>query len=133
MPTDNDIFRKVQEALVEALGVEDDEVTPEATLQGDLGAESIDFLDIIFRLEHAFEIKIPRGEMFPEDLATNPDLVQNNQVTDFGLAELRKKMPFVSFDEFARDPQLEKISELFTVNMICNYIRFKLASQEQAA
>ena len=66
--TKEEIFSKVQEALVDALGVEDDEVTPEATLQGDLDAESIDFLDIVFRLEKAFDIKIERGELFPEDI-----------------------------------------------------------------
>ncbi len=51
MTTKAEVFEKVKEALVEALGVDDDEVTPEATMVGDLGAESIDFLDIVFRLE----------------------------------------------------------------------------------
>ncbi|NIP86861.1 MAG: acyl carrier protein, partial [Planctomycetales bacterium] len=68
MATKEEVFDKVQAALVDALGVDDDEVTPEATLVGDLGAESIDFLDIVFRLEKAFSIKIPRGELFPEDI-----------------------------------------------------------------
>ena len=66
MPSRSDeVFEKVKTCLVEALGVDDDEVTPEATMVGDLGAESIDFLDIVFRLEEAFDIKIPRGELFP--------------------------------------------------------------------
>ena len=65
MPSKEEVFEKVREALVDALGVDDDEVTPEATLVGDLGAESIDFLDIVFRLEKSFDIKIPRGELFP--------------------------------------------------------------------
>ena len=47
----DEIFQKVQEVLVDALGVDDDEISAEATLMGDLGAESIDFLDIVFRLE----------------------------------------------------------------------------------
>ena len=67
MPTKDEIYEKIKTALVEALGVDDDEIKPEATLVGDLGAESIDFLDIVFRLEKAFSIKIPRGELFPED------------------------------------------------------------------
>jgi len=66
MPTRDEIYEKVSATLVEALNVDEDEVTPEATLQGDLGAESIDFLDIVFRLEREFGIKIPRGELFPE-------------------------------------------------------------------
>ena len=51
MPTTDEIFDKVRQTLTDALGVDDDEVTSEATLIGDLGAESIDFLDIVFRLE----------------------------------------------------------------------------------
>ena len=62
-----EIFSQVQEVLIDALGVDDDEVTGEATLMGDLGAESIDFLDIVFRLEKAFGIKIPREELFPAE------------------------------------------------------------------
>ena len=70
MATSEEIYAKVQETLVDALGVDDDEVTPEATLQGDLGAESIDFLDIVFRLEKNFNFKIPKGELFPENLVS---------------------------------------------------------------
>ena len=65
------VFEKVRTALVDALGVDEDEVKPQATLVGDLGAELIDFLDIVFRLEKSFDIKIPRGELFPEDILTN--------------------------------------------------------------
>ena len=71
MPGKDEIFSSVQEILVDALSVDEDEVTPEATLTGDLGAESIDFLDIVFRLEKTFDIKIPRGELFPENLLTD--------------------------------------------------------------
>ena len=63
MPTEQEVFEKIRAALVDALGVDDDEVTPDATLVGDLGAESIDFLDIVFRLEKAFNIEIPRAEL----------------------------------------------------------------------
>ena len=73
MATREEIFSKVQEALVDALGVEDDEVQADATLQDDLGAESIDFLDIVFRLEKSFDIKIERGELFPEDILTSTE------------------------------------------------------------
>jgi len=69
----DEIFQSVQEILVDALGVDNEEVTAEATLMGDLGAESIDFLDIVFRLEKAFETKILREELFPaENLMSNP-------------------------------------------------------------
>jgi len=65
--TKDEVFKKVQTALVDALGVDEEEVTPPATMVGDLGAESIDFLDIVFKLEKAFGIEIPRKELSPED------------------------------------------------------------------
>ena len=68
MPTQEEIYSKVSATLVEALNVDEEEIKPTSTLQGDLGAESIDFLDIVFRLEREFAIKIPRGELFPESI-----------------------------------------------------------------
>ena len=127
MATDEEILVKVRDTLVDALGVDDDEVTPEATLVGDLGAESIDFLDIVFRLEKNFEIKIPRGELFPENIASaDSGFVSDGVVTDVGLAELRDKMPHADVDSFAQDPKVENIQDLFTVQMIISFIKGKL-------
>src|SRR5207237_9923314 len=92
-----EIYKKVQGVIVDALGVDEEEVTPTATLRGDLGAESIDFLDIAFRLEKAFGIKIPRGEMFPEDIFNNQEYVQNSRITPAGMTELKKRMPHFNF------------------------------------
>ncbi len=117
-----EVFEKVQETLVEALGVDDDEVTPQATLTGDLGAESIDFLDIVFRLEKAFDIKIPRGELFPDNILNNPEFVQDGKLTDVGLAELKEKMPHADFSDFEQDPDINKMAELFKVQTIVNYV-----------
>mgnify|MGYP000863303829 FL=1 len=126
MPTKDEVFEKVQEALVEALGVDDDEVTPEATLVGDLGAESIDFLDIVFRLEKAFDIKIPRGELFPEDVWTNAEYVQDGKVTEAGLEELRRRMPFANLDEFAKNPVVQEFGNLLTVADMCRFVEGKV-------
>ena len=127
MPTRDEIYEKVSATLVEALNVDEDEVTPEATLQGDLGAESIDFLDIVFRLEREFGIKIPRGELFPESIFQgDPDFVQNGRVTDKGIAELRARMPFADLSDFERNPEVGHISDLFTVELITRYIEGKL-------
>jgi acyl carrier protein len=126
MATKDEIYQKVQAALVDALGVDDDEVTPEATLTGDLGAESIDFLDIVFRLEKAFDIKIPRGELFPENLLTDSQYVKDGKMTEAGLDELRRRMPFADLDEFAADPKIKDFGNLFTVQMICSYIESKV-------
>ncbi|MGD9855137.1 MAG: acyl carrier protein [Planctomycetaceae bacterium] len=128
MATSAEVFEKVQETLVDALGVDDDEVTPQATLIGDLGAESIDFLDIVFRLEKNFDIKIPRGELFPENLAgADTEFVRDGVVTEKGISELRTRMPHADIDAFAADPKVENIQELFTVDMICKFLESKLA------
>ena len=128
MPTHEEIFEKVRDTLVDALGVDDDEVSSDATLVADLGAESIDFLDIVFRLEKNFSIKIPRGELFPENLAS-PDssFTQDGIVTEEGIAELRQRMPHADIDKFAEDPKLENIQDMFTVQMIVNFVDNKLA------
>lgn len=126
MPTKDEIYEKIQAALVDALGVDDDEVTPDATLTGDLGAESIDFLDIVFRLEKAFDIKIPRGELFPESILTDPQYVQDGKFTEAGLNELRKRMPFADIDKFAANPVATDFGDLFTVKMIASYVESKV-------
>ena len=123
----DEIFREVQEVLVDALGVDDDEVTAEAMLMGDLGAESIDFLDIVFRLEKTFGIKIPREELFPvESLMNNPDFVSNGKLTEIGLTELRNKMPYTDLAAFASYPDINKLGNLFTVNTIVSFVNSKL-------
>src|SRR5258707_11121408 len=112
MPSQEEIYSKVSSTLVEALNVDEDEIKPSATLQGDLGAESIDFLDIVFRLEREFGIKIPRGELFPESIFQgDPDLIQDGRVTTKGLDELREKMPFADFNGFAQNPEVSAISD----------------------
>ena len=124
-----EIYDKVKETLIDALGVDEDEVTDEATLMGDLGAESIDFLDIVFRLEKSFGIKIPREELFPaEGVLNNPEYVNDGKVTEAGLAELKQKMPHADFADFEKDPNLNRISDLFKVKLIVGYVENKLGA-----
>lgn len=131
----DEIYHKVQGVLVDALGVDEEEVTPKATLRGDLGAESIDFLDIVFRLEKAFTtdpakpFKIPRNELFPEDLQTmenDPRYVSDGKLTPEGLAELKLRMPYADTTEFEKDPVAEKVLSLITVDTITKYMEAKL-------
>ena len=126
--SDDDIYKKVSEALIEALDLDDDEVTPEAKLSADLGAESIDFLDITFRLEQAFEIKIPQGDLIPDNLLNDPDYVQNGKLTDKGMVEFEARMPHADLTEFKQDPDVGKIMDLFTGQTIVNFIKGKLAA-----
>ena len=127
MPSNEEVYDKVRDVLIDALGLDDDEVTEGATLIGDLGAESIDFLDIVFRLEKEFDIKIPRGELFPENLAAaDSGFVVDEKVTEEGIAQLREKMPHADIDSFAADPRVAAIPDLFTVKMICGYVGSRL-------
>lgn len=122
----DEIFAEVQCTLVDALGVDEEEVTDQATLTEDLGAESIDFLDIVFRLEKAFDIKIPRGELFPDEIVNNPEFVADGTFTDNGLKKLKAAMGHADFTEFESNPAVDNMQSLFTVNSIVNYIEKKL-------
>lgn len=124
--TEEQVFEKVREKLVDVLDVEEEEVQPESTLMGDLGAESIDFLDIQFQMEKAFDIKIPRGELFPDNVQTDPEMVQDNKLTETGLARLKERMPHLDLSEFEKDPDINKMPDLFRVQAIVNYILTKV-------
>src|SRR5437667_6121684 len=118
MPNQEEIYSKVSATLMEALNVDEEDIQPTATLQGDLGAESIDFLDIVFRLEREFGIKIPRGELFPESIFQgDAEMVQGGRVTAKGLEELRAKMPYADLSLFEQNPDINKVSDLFTVEL----------------
>lgn len=126
--TRDEIFEKVREVLVEALGVDDDEVSADASLAADLGAESIDFLDIVFQLEQAFGFKIEQGELFPENVTQDPDFVQEGMVTEKGLAMLRERLPHIDFAALEADPQISRVAQVFTVDALVNFCERKLAA-----
>jgi acyl carrier protein len=129
----DEIYGKVSRVLVESLNVDEYDLTPTATLQGDLGAESIDFLDIVFRLEHEFGIKIPRGELFPESVFQgDPSFVRDGRVTEQGMRELRSRMPYADLSAFDRDRRLTEVPELFTVGLIARYVEWKLGQRAGA-
>ncbi len=129
MPMSQDeIFSKVRQVLVDALGVDDDEVTADATLRGDLGAESIDFLDIAFRLEKAFTIKINQGEMFPDNVLSDSNYVQNGRITPNGLAELKKRMPHADLSKLEADPDVNKVGDVFTVDAVVRFVQGKIGA-----
>lgn len=124
-----EIFEKVKQTLIDALSVEDDEVSEAATLTGDLGAESIDFLDIVFRLEKSFDIKIPQEELISRDVLSNPEYVNDRKLNAAGVKALKKAMPHADLSEFEKDPDIDKISDVFTVGTIINFVEAKLAEK----
>jgi acyl carrier protein len=124
--TRDEIYSKVRTVLVDALAVDEDEVSPGATLTGDLGAESIDFLDIVFKLEQAFCFKIAQGELFPENVQQDPEFVQDGRITPKGIATLKERMPHADFSELERDPQVGKVGEIFTVDSLVRFVERKL-------
>lgn len=122
----SEIYDKVQEVLVDALAVDEDEVTPEASLIVDLGAESIDILDISFKLEQAFGFKIAQGELFPEGVTQDPEYVQGGKITENGLVQLRKRLPHFDFASIEADPDVTNIRNIFTVDALVNFCEQKL-------
>jgi acyl carrier protein len=133
MSASEEIYGKVTQVLMESLNVDEGDVTPTATLQGDLGAESIDFLDIVFRLEREFGIRIPRGELFPESVFQgDPDFVRDGRVTEQGMGELRSRMPYADLSAFDQDRRLTAVPDLFTVGLVVRYVEWKLGQRVEA-
>jgi acyl carrier protein len=130
MPTKEEVFEKIRAALVDALGVDEEEVTPEASLVGDLGAESIDFLDIVFRMEKAFDIKIQQGELLPQDILTSAEYVQDGKLTPDGVEQLRKRIPFVDLEKFAANPVVQDFPNVLTVADMCRYVETKVGATD---
>lgn len=127
--TKDEVFSKVKEVLTTALAVDEDEVTLTAKVTEDLGAESIDYLDITFQLEKTFGIKIPKGELVPEPtFFSNPEFVTNGKVTPKGIAELKAKMPFADFSGFEADPDINKFQNIVTVDTLVQYVMTKVNS-----
>jgi acyl carrier protein len=130
MSSSNEIFTRVSRVLQQSLGVEEAEITPTATLARDLGAESIDFLDIVFRLEHEFGIKVPRGELFPDSVfGDNSQFVQDGSITDTGVDYLRSRMPYADLRGLEGNRRLTTVADLFTVDLVARYVEWKLESQ----
>ncbi len=124
--TRDEIFDNIREVLVDALALDDDEVTHDAKLIADLGAESIDILDISFKLEQAFGFKIAQGELFPEGVTQDPDFVEDGKVTDKGLGELKERLPHFDFTSLEADRSVGNVANIFTVDALVDFCERKL-------
>ena len=129
------IYEKVKESVVEALGVDDAEVTPDAVLFDDLGAESLDLLDIVFRLEKEFGIKIPRGGIQADALAAegedlkDEDLVVDGVLTPLGIEKMKQSMPEIDPSRITEGFRADDIATLFTVQTFVNITKKLLEEQ----
>jgi acyl carrier protein len=128
MSASNPIFARVVRILSQSLGADEDDIAPRTRLREDLGAESIDFLDIVFRLEREFEIRVPRGELFPESIfGDNAELIRDGRISDEGVALLRARMPYADLTAVENDRCLAAVTDLFTVDLIARYVEWKLS------
>ena len=127
-----EIQSAVQDSIVGALGVDEDEVKPDATLLGDLGAESIDLLDILFRLERKLGIKIQASDLGAYVQGGIPDEEfgdENGIVSEKGLAQLKRVMPQINTDALAGKLEAGKVMSLFTVENLTNMVAERAATK----
>jgi acyl carrier protein len=131
MSFSREVHPRLARVLSASLGVDEDEITPEARLQEDLGAESIDFLDVVFRLEKEFGIHIPRGELFPESVfVNNAEFVHGGMITDEGVRDLRSRLPYAELGGLDHDRRPGAIRDLYTVDFVARYMAWKLGQPE---
>ena len=128
VPTSEEILAKVKDCLVNALDVDEEDVVPKASLTEDLEAESIDFVDIVFRLEKAFDIKIPQGELFPQELLSNKEYVQEGKLTASGVSALSKDYPYLVLPDDAENMPVSDLAGYYNVDMLVRYVAFKFAA-----
>jgi len=118
------IYPKVAEIIADALGCDEEDVKPDSSLINDLDAESIDFLDIVFRLERVFKVKIPRGKAMEEARGelSEEEFEQGGIVTDAGVAKIRAYLTEVSADRIKTPLKAAEIPKLFTSETFCKMV-----------
>ena len=121
------VYPTVADIIADAMACDPEDVTLDASLIDTLGMESIDFLDIVFRLEKAFSIKIPRGELFPEDVLSSSEFVADGKVNAAGIAELKSRMPFADLTKFEANPSVQNFANTLTVEDMVRYVESKVA------
>ncbi len=126
------VYPKVAETMADALGCDVDDIKPDVSLIEGLDAESIDFLDMVFRLERAFKVKIPRGKIVENARGDLPEseFEQNGIVTEKGLAQLKEYLSEVPADRFKTPMKVADIPRLFTPTTFCKLV---VRAQKEAA
>ena len=130
------VFPKVAQTMADALGCDAEQITVAVPLIEGLDAESIDFLDIVFRLERAFRVKIPRGKIVEEARGDLPEseFERKGIVTEAGMQQLRAYLTEVPPERFKSPMKVADIPRLFTPETFCKLvIRAQRASQASGA
>ncbi len=119
-----EIFNKVKDIIVDVLVIDEDKVQSTSRLIADLGAESIDFLDLVFQLEKEFAIKIPRGQLEKNARGqlTEAEFEQNGVLTEKGLVALKSYLCEVPQEYFKSSMKTNEIPVLFTVETFCKLV-----------
>jgi acyl carrier protein len=119
-----EIFPRVAEIIADALGCAPAQVAPDVSLIADLGAESIDFLDIVFRLERAFKVKIPRGKILEEarGALSAAEFEHNGRLTEAGVRQLRAYLSEVPAERFVPRMKVIDVPVLFTPETFCKAV-----------
>ena len=120
------IFDRVRTALVAALDVDEDEIVPQAKVLADLGADSVDSVDIMFRLHRDFGVDISRDELIPDRVLLDPRFVRDGKLTDAGVAELKRRMTYTDLSELGKNPSIDAVADLLTVQALVDYVVNKL-------
>jgi acyl carrier protein len=130
---DNEIYEGVKEAIVDAMGLEPEEIEENSSLFDDLGAESLDLLDIVFRIEKTFGIKIPRGgiqqDVLAEEGIKEEDVIVDGCLTAFGAEKLRERMKEVDGEKIHEGFRIDDIPRLFTIQTFVNLVKYQLADK----
>jgi acyl carrier protein len=126
------VFPKVAETMADALGCDLEQVKPDVSLIEGLDAESIDFLDMVFRLERAFKIKIPRGKIIENARGDMPEseFERKGVLTEAGLAQLKRYLSEVPPERFKDPMKAADIPRLFTPVTFCKLV---IRAQREAA
>jgi acyl carrier protein len=126
------VFPTIQKTMAEALGCDEDEIKLDVSLIEGLDAESIDFLDMVFRLERAFKVKVPRGKIIEDVRGDMPveEFEQNGVLTDKGLARLKEYLAEIPDDRFSSPMRVDQIARLYTPETFCKMI---IRAQRNAA
>ena len=125
------VYPKVKEIIADVLVIDEEEITPNSRLIAELGAESIDFLDLVFQLEREFKIKIPRGQLEKNargDLAED-EFEKGGVITEQGMVALKAYLAEVPEDYFSATMKVNEIPMLFTVETFCKLVSKAMAEQ----